>query len=112
MDNEIDIKYINSHDGNDRVVGPNYPNSKAYVALSEYERLQEENERLQEENKRNQEAASNYKYQCMVHEECRRDLEEKYAQAIREKEKWEQVADRQDAAITKLKARLNEAEGE
>ena len=94
MDNEIDIKYINSHDGNDRVVGPNYPNSKAYVALSEYERLQEENERLQEENERNQEAASNYKYQCMVHEECRRDLEEKYAQAIREKEKWEQVADR------------------
>lgn len=60
MDNEIDIKYINSHDGNDRVVGPNYPNSKAYVALSEYERLQEENERLQEENERNQEAASNY----------------------------------------------------
>ena len=112
MDNEIDIKYINSHDGNDRVVGPNYPNSKAYVALSEYERLQEENDRLQEENERNQEAASNYKYQCMVHEECRRDLEEKYAQAIREKEKWEQVADRQDAAITKLKARLNEAEGE
>lgn len=112
MDNEIDIKYINSHDGNDRVVGPNYPNSKAYVALSEYERLQEENDRLQEENERNQEAASNYKYQCMVHEECRRDLEEKYAQAIREKEKWEQVADRQDAAITELKARLNEAEGE
>ena len=112
MDNEIDIKYINSHDGNDRVVGPNYSNSKAYVALSEYERLQEEYERLQEENERNQEAASNYKYQCMVHEECRRDLEEKYAQAIREKEKWEQVADRQDAAITKLKARLNEAEGE
>lgn len=112
MDNEIDIKYINSHDGNDRVVGPNYPNSKAYVALSEYERLQEEYEKLQEENEKNQEAASNYKYQCMVHEECRRDLEEKYAQAIREKEKWEQVADRQDAAITKLKARLNEAEGE
>lgn len=100
-----DIIYVNNHDGEARLVGENYPNSTAYIAMSEYEKLQEENEK-------NQEAASNYKYQCMVHEECRRDLEEKYAQAIREKEKWEQVADRQDAAITKLKARLNEAEGE
>lgn len=99
-----DIIYINDYNGEARVVGADYPNSTAYIAKSEYERLQEENER-------NQNAASDYRYQCMVHEECRRDIEEKYAQALREKDKWEQVADKQDTAIAQLKARLGETEG-
>lgn len=106
-----DIIYINDYNGEARVVGADYPNSTAYIAMSEYERLQGAYERLQEENERNQKAASDYRYQCMVHEECRRDIEEKYAQALREKDKWEQVADKQDTAIAQLKARLGETEG-
>lgn len=90
-----DIIYINSHNGKKTVVEETYPNITAYIAKSEYDKMQadyiKENDGLHTELIKAEERISDLRHQCIVHEECRRDLEEKYAQA---KKRIEELEDR------------------
>lgn len=99
-----DIILINSHNGKKTVVDETYPNTTAYIAKSEYDKtyadfnkvsvlaaeLTKENDDLHTALTETEERLSDLRHQCMVHEECRRDIEEKYAQAKKRIEELEE----------------------
>lgn len=72
------VIYVNKK--SKRVVAEGYPNSHPYIDKDEYDKLCNDYDELDK-------MASDLRYQCVVHEECRKDLERKYAEAQREIER-------------------------